>query len=153
MRIRPIIAVVVLLLTACTNPKKEPANKQQDTLVTKVDTATFSEPIVKSLYNKSGLVARIKVLSAVKRQKVYVIDARVLEAYKGQADNQSDLEYEAFLKEGDYKEFLGKELIIFLTTNKQDKKLYSEGVRWGRTAPNGEFPFDEPLKSYILKLK
>ena len=153
MYIRSIVAVAVLFLAACTNSKKEPANAQLDTLVAKVDTPTYSEPFVKSLYNKSGLVVKIRVLNAVKQKKVYVVDARVLEAYKGQADNQSDLQYEVFLKEGDYKEFLGKELIIFLTTNKQDKKLYSEGVRWGLTEPNVEFAFDETLKSYILKLK
>lgn len=153
MHLRSIAFVVVLFLAACTNREKTPANIRQDSVSEKVDPSKFSEPLVKSLYSKSGLVAKIKVINAVKRKKVYVIDARVLEAYKGQADNQSDLQYEAFLEEGDYKEFLGEELIIFLTTNKQDKKLYSEGVRWGRTEPNVEFAFDETLKSFILKLK
>nr|WP_067061289.1 hypothetical protein [Mucilaginibacter sp. L294] len=153
MQIRPIAVALLLFLGACTSPEKKTVDKPQDTIAAKTDSVKFNESFVKSLYGKSDLVARIKVIKAVKQQDIYVIDAQLIEAYKGQTTDKPNIKYEAFLEEGDYKEFVGKELIIFLTINKQDKKLYTEGVHWGRTEPNVEFAFDNDLKNYILKLK
>ncbi|MBD1392342.1 hypothetical protein [Mucilaginibacter glaciei] len=153
MQIRPTAISSLLFLAACTSPEKKPANLLYDTVSAKSDTVKFSEPLVKSLYGKSDLVAKVKVISAVKQQEIFIVTAQLMEAYKGQAEKNSTIKYEAFLEEGDYKEFVEKDLIIFLTTNKQDKKLYDQGVRWGRTEPNVEFAYNSMLKNYILKLK
>ncbi|GGH04760.1 hypothetical protein [Mucilaginibacter phyllosphaerae] len=153
MQIRSIVLITTLFLSACSNPTKTPVAKSPDTVAVKTNSVKFNEAYVQSLYAKSDLVARIKVTGAVKHQEIYVIDARLIEVYKGKTEKQPHIKYEAFLEEGDYKEFIGKELIMFLTSNKQDKKLYNEGVHWSRTEPNVEFAFDNDLKNYLLNLK
>lgn len=149
------ILILFVLLASCKSP--ETKSVQQDTVQTQVavkkDSVKFSEPFVKDLYAKSDLVVRVKVLSAVKNQDAYIVGANLISTYKGKADTTSPLKYEAFLEEGDYKEFYGKDLIIFLNANKHDPKLFAAGVHWGRTEANVEFAYSEELNNYILKLK
>lgn len=110
----------------------------------------FSASMVKDLYQRSDLVVNVKVLGATKNADVYIVNTEVKTVYKGKWDT-SHLEYEAFLEEGSYKEFYGKDLIVFL--KKQDNKFNTKGVKWGRTEPNVEFAYDDKLSSYLLKLK
>jgi uncharacterized lipoprotein YmbA len=150
------ILILIVLLASCKSPETKTA--QQDTVAEKQvavknDTTSFSRAFVKDLYAKSDLVVRIKVLDAVKNQDVYIVSANLLSTYKGKAGTRSPLKYEAFLEEGDYKEFYGKDLVIFLNANKHDPKLLAEGVNWGRTEANVEFAYSEELNNYILKLK
>lgn len=153
MRIQTLLIALMLFSVACTNPKKKPVQATGDTVEKRVDTAKFSAPFTKSVYSKSELVAKIKVISAVKNGEIYIVTADLLEAYKGQAEKTSDIKYEAFLEEGNYQEFIDKTLIIFLKKNTQDKKLFSEGVHWGRTEPNVEFSYSDSLKNFILNIK
>jgi hypothetical protein len=148
--------ILIVLLASCKSPESKTARRDtiaQKQVVVKNDTTSFSRPFVKDLYAKSDFVARIKVLNAVKNHDVYIVSANLLSAYKGKSGTRSTLKYEAFLEEGDYKEFYGKDLIIFLTANKHDPKLLAEGVNWGRTEANVEFAYSEELNNYILKLK
>ncbi|MGY4536190.1 hypothetical protein ACVW0P_000597 [Mucilaginibacter sp. UYNi724] len=153
MRIQSILIALILFAAACKSPEKKAIVVSHDTVATVKDTTKFSAPLVKSLYSNSDLVAKIKVISTVKKQEIYIITAQMLEAYKGQAAKLSEIKYEAFLEEGDYKEFVDKTLIIFLKTNTQDKQLYSQGVHWGRTEPNVEFAYSDSLKNHILNIK
>ncbi|WCT11308.1 hypothetical protein [Mucilaginibacter jinjuensis] len=150
-----ILIILFVLLASCKSPETKSVQKDtvQKQVAVKKDTATFSQPFVKDLYAKSDLVVRVKVLGAVKNQDFYVVSANLISTYKGKADTTSPLKYEAFLEEGDYKEFYGKDLIVFLNTNKHDPKLFAAGVRWGRIEANVEFAYSEELNNYILKLK
>lgn len=149
------ILILFVLLASCKSPetKSVQQNTTQKQVVVKKDSVQFSQPFVKDLYGKSDLVARIKVLSAVKNQDVYIVSANLISTYKGKTNATSPLKYEAFLEEGDYKEFYGKDLIIFLNANKHDPKLFAAGVHWGRAEANVEFAYSEELNNYILKLK
>ncbi|SIS06046.1 hypothetical protein SAMN05421821_12149 [Mucilaginibacter lappiensis] len=152
------LSVFLLFVTACKSPDQK-STSVKDTIKSvnanpvKADSVQFSEPLVKDLYVKSGLVAKIHVINAVKSQEVYIVSARLLTAYKGKQPANAAIKYEAFLEEGDYKEFVGKDLIIFLKPNTQDRQLYNEGVQWGRSEPNVEFTYSDSLKNYISKLK
>ncbi len=149
------ILILFVLLASCKSPetKSVQQNATQKQVVVKKDSVQFSQPFVKDLYAKSDLVVRIKVLSAVKNQDVYIVSANLISTYKGKLVTESPLKYEAFLEEGDYKEFYGKDLIVFLNANKHDPKLFAAGVHWGRTEANVEFAYSEELNNYILKLK
>jgi hypothetical protein len=157
MRAYTVLFIGLLILAACESANKRPAKNHNHSTASSssptADTVTFSEPFVKDLYAKSALVARIKVLSAVKNQDIYLITAKPIEIYKGKPVNDTTIKYEAFLEEGNYSEFVNKELIIFLVPNKQDAALYKQGVHWGRTEPNVEFAYSNLLKNYLLKLK
>ena len=149
------ILIFFALLASCKSPETKSAqhNTIQKQYAVKKDPASFSQPLVKDLYAKSDLVVRIKVFSAVKNQDVYIVSANLISTYKGKAGTASTLKYEAFLEEGNYKEFYGKDLIVFLSANKHDPKLLAEGVHWGRTEANVEFAYSEELRAYISKLK
>ena len=152
------LPVILLFITACKGP--DPQNTSTSDTVkpvnasgAKADSVQFSAALVKDLYTKSDLVAKIHVVNAVKNQEVYVVSAKVIATYKGKQPDDPTIKYEAFLEEGNYKEFVGKDLIIFLKPNTQDHQLYSKGARWGRTEPNVEFAYSDLLRDYILKLK
>jgi hypothetical protein len=149
------ILILFVLLVSCKSP--ETKSVQRDTLqkqvAVKMDTVKFSQPFVKDLYKKSDLVARVKVLSAVKNRDIYIVCANLISTYKGKAGKAAPLKYEAFLEDGDYKEFYDKDLILFLNANKHDPKLLAEGVYWSRTEANVEFAYGNQLSSYISKLK
>ncbi|MDN5286434.1 MAG: hypothetical protein JWR38_2708 [Mucilaginibacter sp.] len=152
------LPVILLFLTACKGPDHQSSStgdtaKSVNANPVKTDSVHFSEPLVKDLYAKSDLVAKIHVVNAVKNQEVYVVSAKLITAYKGNQPDNAAIKYEAFLEEGNYKEFVGKDLIIFLKPNTQDHQLYNKGVRWGRTEPNVEFAYSDLLKDFILKLK
>jgi hypothetical protein len=150
------ILILFVLLASCKSPETKSALQHtvvQKQVAVKKDTVNFSRSFVKNLYIKSDLVVRIKVLSAVKNQDVHIVSANLVSTYKGKADTASTLKYEAFLEEGDYKEFYGKDLIVFLKNNKEDPKLFVAGVHWGRTEANVEFAYGEELNNYILTLK
>ena len=129
MKIYILFTAALLSLAACNYSGKGPANKQlADTATAKTDTVKLPVAFIKDAYAKSDLVAKIKVNKAVKAGEIYVIDAALLETYKGKATSNF-IKYEAFLEEGSYQEFLNKELIIFLKANTRDSELLKKGIQ------------------------